>query len=102
MKPTGTVFPGEPKELPAQTLEYGKYLVVSLGSGTSKTEKKYNAEMAAKWGILGWLYKEGQSPLVDAFMFANADMVDIHMSMIFRSIKCEQNYLRIQVFNAVI
>ncbi|XWS41930.1 hypothetical protein CRYUN_Cryun17cG0124600 [Craigia yunnanensis] len=66
------------------------------GTGTGKMEKKYNAKMAAKWGIFGWLCSEGSSPLVDAFTFAGADMVDLHMSLIFRSIKCEQNYLRIQ------
>ncbi|XP_050206791.1 patatin-like protein 2 [Mercurialis annua] len=96
MKPTGTVFPGDPASLPEQTLDYEKYMVLSLGTGTSKIEKKYNAKMAAKWGILGWLYKEGKSPLVDAFTCASSDMVDLHMSLIFRSIRCDRNYLRIQ------
>ncbi|EEF38753.1 patatin-like protein 5 isoform X2 [Ricinus communis] len=96
MKPTGIVFPGDPASLPAQTLHYGKYVVLSLGTGTSKVEKKYSAKMAAKWGILGWLYRDGHSPLVDAFTYASGDMVDLHMSLIFRSIRCEHNYLRIQ------
>lgn len=98
MKPTGTVFPGSPGALAApQSLDYRKYLVLSLGTGTPKTEKKYDAKMASKWGIIGWLYKDGHSPLVDAFTFASGDMVDLHMSLIFRSISCEHNYLRIQV-----
>ena len=97
MKPTGTVFPGDPDILPGQTLHYGRYLVLSLGTGTSKIEKKYNAKMAANWGILGWLYKDGNCPLIDAFIYAGCDMVDLHMALIFRSIRCEQNYLRLQV-----
>ncbi|KAM1073628.1 hypothetical protein ACFX2B_018476 [Malus domestica] len=98
MKPTGTVFPGSPDALAApQSLDYQKYIMLSLGSGTSKIEKKYDAKVASKWGILGWLYRDnGHSPLVDAFTFASGDTVDLHMSMIFRSIKCEQNYLCIQ------
>ncbi|PRQ47932.1 putative phospholipase A(2) [Rosa chinensis] len=97
MKPTGTVFPGSRDALSApQSLDYSKYLVLSLGTGTSKTAKKYDAKMASKWGIMGWLYKDGHCPLVDAFTFASGDMVDLHMSLIFRSISCEHNYLRIQ------
>ncbi|KAK1383297.1 Patatin [Heracleum sosnowskyi] len=97
MKPTGMAFNDSPAyRTPADPLQYGKYLVLSLGTGTSKTEKKYNAKMAAKWGVLGWLYSHGNSPLVDAFTYASGDMVDLHMSLIFRSIKREANYLRIQ------
>ncbi|XP_065875194.1 patatin-like protein 1 [Euphorbia lathyris] len=96
MKPTGKVFPGDPDSVPDQALEYEKYLVLSLGTGTSKVEKKYNAPMAAKWGLLGWLYTDGHSPLVDAFTYASGDMVDLHMSLIFTSVRCENNYLRIQ------
>ena len=100
MKPTGAVFPGGPEEhLASKALQYENYVVISLGTGTSKIEKKYNAKRAARWGILGWLYKEGHSPLVDAFTFASGDMVDLHMSLIFRSIRCEHNYLRIQVIS---
>ncbi|KAJ0096513.1 hypothetical protein Patl1_28722 [Pistacia atlantica] len=40
MKPTGTVFPGNPDEVPAQALQYEKVLVISLGTGNSKIEKK--------------------------------------------------------------
>ncbi|KAL6220430.1 hypothetical protein ACLB2K_008186 [Fragaria x ananassa] len=97
MKPTGTVFPENLDALAApQSLDHRKYLVLSLGTGTSKIEKKYDAKMASKWGIMGWLYRDGHSPLVDAFTFASGDMVDLHMALIFRSIRCEHNYLRIQ------
>ncbi|CAN6680158.1 unnamed protein product [Malus baccata var. baccata] len=80
MKPTGTLFPGSPDALAApQSLDYQKYIMLSLGSGTSKIEKKYDAKVASKWGILGWLYRDGHSPLVDAFTFASGDMVDLHI-----------------------
>uniref|UniRef100_A0A2K1R6W8 Patatin n=1 Tax=Populus trichocarpa TaxID=3694 RepID=A0A2K1R6W8_POPTR len=36
-------------------MEYGRFLVLSLGTGTAKSEGKYDADEAAKWGILGWL-----------------------------------------------
>lgn len=98
LKPTGTVFPGNRDEVPAQALQYEKYLVISLGTGNSKIERKYDAKMAAKWGILGWLFTDGNSPLIDSFTSANVDMVDLHMSLIFKSLECERNYLRIQVF----
>nr|TKR90411.1 patatin-like protein 2 isoform X2 [Populus alba] len=33
-------------------MEYGRFLVLSLGTGTAKSEGKYDADEAAKWGIL--------------------------------------------------
>ncbi|KAE8655143.1 Patatin-like protein 2 [Hibiscus syriacus] len=98
LKPTGLAFPGDQEDgvTVKRALNYENYMIISLGTGTSKMEKKYNAKTAEKWGILGWLYSEGSSPLVDALTFAGADMVDLHMSMIFSSIKSEKNYLRIQ------
>lgn len=97
LKPTGPASSSDQEVSMGRALNYENYLIISLGTGTCKMEKKYNAKMAAKWGILGWLCFEGSSPLVDAFTFAGADMVDLHMSLIFRSTKCEKNYLRIQV-----
>ncbi|XVF15576.1 hypothetical protein REPUB_Repub09cG0166200 [Reevesia pubescens] len=96
LKPTGSAFPSDQDISSGRALNYENYLIISLGTGTCKMEKKYNAKMAAKWGTLGWLYSEGSSPLVDAFIFAGADMVDLHMSLFFRSINAQQNYLRIQ------
>ncbi|KAF5736131.1 putative Patatin precursor [Tripterygium wilfordii] len=49
MKPTGRVFPGDPDELPEQALKWNKYLVISLGTGTSKIKKNSDAKTAAKW-----------------------------------------------------
>ncbi|GAV80727.1 Patatin domain-containing protein, partial [Cephalotus follicularis] len=96
MKPPGNVFLEDPHVLPIKDLPYEQYLVMSLGTGTSKIEKKYNAKMAANWGILGWLYSEGHCPLLDSFTSANGDMVDLQMSTMFGYISCHRNYLRIQ------
>ncbi|KAL3568447.1 hypothetical protein D5086_031098, partial [Populus alba] len=77
-------------------MEYGRFLVLSLGTGTAKSEEKYDAEEAAKWGILGWLTSDHSTPLVDVFTQASADMVDFHISTVFQALNCEENYLRIQ------
>ena len=53
--------------------------------------------MAAKWGTLGWLIHGDSTPLVDVFMQASGDMVDFHLSAVFRALRSEENYLRIQV-----
>ncbi|XP_027093473.1 patatin-like protein 2 [Coffea arabica] len=76
--------------------EYTRFIVLSLGTGTAKEEGKYDAEKAAKWGILGWLTSGGSTPLVDVFSQASSDMVDFHLSTIFQTLQSEENYLRIQ------
>lgn len=73
-------------------------LVLSLGAGVAKLEEKYNAKDAAKWGLLRWVFNKGASPLLDVYGDAGSDMVDIHVSTIFQSLRNEQNYLRIQVW----
>ncbi|KAL3505168.1 hypothetical protein ACH5RR_035009 [Cinchona calisaya] len=77
-------------------LEYDRFIVLSLGTGTAKEENKYDADEAAKWGILGWLTNGGSTPLVEVFTQASSDMVDFHLSTIFQALQCEENYLRIQ------
>ncbi|MCD9644779.1 hypothetical protein HAX54_033213 [Datura stramonium] len=89
MRPTGV----DANLLPANVLDYGKYLVLSVGTGTSKSD---DAIRAAKWGLLSWLSKDGNCPLVDAFTFANTDMVDLHLSLLFSTAGHINNYLRIQ------
>ena len=75
---------------------YRRFLVISLGTGSPKL-KLYDADMAAKWGTLGWLIHGDTTPLVDVFMQASGDMVDFHLSAVFRALRSEENYLRIQV-----
>lgn len=72
-------------------------LVLSLGAGFAKLEEKYNAKDVVEWGSLSWLYNNGATPLIDFYADASSDMVDIHVSTIFKSFRNEKNYLRIQV-----
>ncbi|KAK0605003.1 hypothetical protein LWI29_021788 [Acer saccharum] len=76
-----------------QHLNYGRFLVISIGTGSKKREEKhelYDAEMASKWGIISWLY-----PLIDCYQESSSDMVDYHISVIFKAFNCQENYLRI-------
>ncbi|PWA63522.1 acyl transferase/acyl hydrolase/lysophospholipase [Artemisia annua] len=79
-----------------QSLEYRRYLVISIGTGECKIEGKYNATKASKWGFFGWWFNAKGSPLLDIFTQASTDMVDLHLSVIFKTLNVETNYLRIQ------
>ncbi|RZC45559.1 hypothetical protein C5167_038500 [Papaver somniferum] len=85
-----------PDFYPIKAMDCRKFLVLSLGTGSAKVEEKFTAALAAKWGILGWLYNNGSTPLIDSFFHASSDVVDIHTSVLFQALKCEKNYLRIQ------
>ncbi|KAA8537728.1 hypothetical protein F0562_027282 [Nyssa sinensis] len=85
-----------PDFFPIKKMDYDRLLVISLGTGSSKTEEKYDANEAAKWGMLGWLTSGGSTPLVDVFTQSSADMVDFHLSVVFQALHSENNYLRIQ------
>ena len=87
---------GNPDFFPIKPADYGKFMVLSLGTGSAKVEHKYDAASSGKWGILGWLYKNGGSPLIDSFSEASADLVDIQASVLFQALRCEKRYLRIQ------
>lgn len=76
--------------------EYGNYLIVSLGTGSAKQAEKYTAPACAKWGIRQWLVDGSFNPLIDIFAHASADMVDIHAAVLFKALRVEKNYLRIQ------
>ncbi|KAH0890249.1 LOW QUALITY PROTEIN: hypothetical protein HID58_052678 [Brassica napus] len=76
--------------------DYGRFLVLSLGTGTRKSEEKFNANEVAGWGMLSWLTHDNSTPLIDAFMQASSDMVDFHLSAVFRALHSEANYIRIQ------
>lgn len=93
---TKEVFNGNPDFLPIKPTDYGRFLVISIGTGSAKEEKKYNAAHASKWGILGWLLADGSTPLIDVFTQASADMVGIHTSIVFQALHSQTSYLRIQ------
>ncbi|KAK3005796.1 hypothetical protein RJ639_017602 [Escallonia herrerae] len=93
---TKQIIRGSPDFFPIEPMDYGRFLVISLGTGSSKPEEKYEADEAAKWGVLGWLTSDGSTPLVNVFTQASADMVDFHLSVVFKALKSEERYLRIQ------
>ncbi|KAF3623922.1 putative isoflavone reductase-like protein-like [Capsicum annuum] len=68
-----------------KSMDYKKMLVLSLGTGIGKKEEKYNAALASRWGLLGWMYNNGATPLIDVYADASVDIVDIHLSTIFKS-----------------
>ncbi|OAY79716.1 Patatin-like protein 1, partial [Ananas comosus] len=84
---------------PIKPMDYGKFLVISLGTGSAKQEAKFSAPAAAKWGLFSWLQNKGTTPIVDIFTEASADMVDIHASVLFQALHSERNYLRIQDYS---
>ncbi|KAK6792806.1 hypothetical protein RDI58_011887 [Solanum bulbocastanum] len=90
------IFKNNPDFYPIKPIDYGRFLVISLGTGAAKYEQKYNSSMAEKWGIVGWLLHKGSNPLIDVFTQSSADMVDYHNSVVFQALHSEDSYLRIQ------
>ncbi|GAV84790.1 LOW QUALITY PROTEIN: Patatin domain-containing protein, partial [Cephalotus follicularis] len=76
--------------------DYDRFLVLSLGTGSAKTQEKYDANEAAEWGLLGWLTSDHSTPLIDVFTESSSDMVDFHLATLFTALHSEQNYIRIQ------
>ncbi|KAG6508300.1 patatin-like protein 2 [Zingiber officinale] len=77
-------------------VDYSHFLVISIGTGEAKQEERYSAQESARWGLLGWLYNRGKTPLLDIFTQASSGMVDIHASVVFQALESEGHYLRIQ------
>jgi hypothetical protein len=92
---TKQILDGNPDFFPIKPMDYGRFLVISVGTGSSKAQKKYSAQKAAKWGVFGWLLNGGSTPIVDVFTQASADMVDLHISVVFQAFHSQENYLRI-------
>jgi hypothetical protein len=80
---------------PVMPADYGKFMVISLGCGSNRN-RRYCAKAAARWGVFSWLFKDGSAPIIDMFNSASADMVDIHLCVLFRALRSSENYLRIQ------
>jgi hypothetical protein len=90
------ILMGNPDFFPIKPADYGKFMVLSLGTGTSKIEEKFDALQSSKWGLLGWLYNSGATPIIDSFSQASSDLVDIHTSVLFQALHVHKRYLRIQ------
>ncbi|KFK30329.1 hypothetical protein AALP_AA7G247700 [Arabis alpina] len=76
-------------------LDYTRFVVISLGTGSIRNQEKYNAKMASKWGMLGWIFENGSTPILDCYNEAIHDMVDYQSSVVFQALRSEKNYLRI-------
>ncbi|XP_076913019.1 patatin-like protein 2 [Bidens hawaiensis] len=80
-----------------KSLDYQRYMVISIGTGECKPATKYTAYKASRWGLFGWwLNAGGSAPLVDIFTQASSDMVDFHLSVVFKGLDIQTHYLRIQ------
>ncbi|CAH1439188.1 unnamed protein product [Lactuca virosa] len=93
---TNEITSGSANFFPIKPTEYGRFLVLSLGTGSPQFQEKYDATKSSSWGILGWLAGGGSTPLVDVFTQASGDMVDYHISTVFKALHSQENYLRIQ------
>ncbi|CAK9166474.1 unnamed protein product [Ilex paraguariensis] len=51
---TKQVFKENPDFFPIKPMDYGRFLVISIGTGSAKNEYEYNSQKASKWGILNW------------------------------------------------
>ncbi|XP_057970635.1 patatin-like protein 1 [Malania oleifera] len=92
---TKQAFKNNPDFFPMKPMDYHRFLVISIGTGSSKKDLKYSAKMATKWGCLGWLYNDHSTPLIDVFTQSSAEMVDYHNSVVFKALRSEDNNLRI-------
>ncbi|KAL7604959.1 patatin-like protein 2 isoform X1 [Lactuca sativa] len=95
------VMIGKHKFSDLESVDGRRMLVLSLGTGMPKRSEKYNSRRASRWGLVNWVFDNGSSPIIDIFMDASSDMVDIHVSTLFRSLNAEKNYLRIQEDNLI-
>lgn len=76
---------GQCGNLNVKPIQYDRFLVISLGTGSQQKEMKYSADEAAQWGIFSWVTTtNGGTPLLDAFNHASSDMVDSHISSLFK------------------
>ncbi|WVZ69495.1 hypothetical protein U9M48_018270 [Paspalum notatum var. saurae] len=87
---------GNKNFFPVKPADYGKFIVLSLGTGSAKVEEKFDAVECGKWGLIDWLYNKGTTPIIDSFSQSSSDLVDIQASVLFQALHSEKSYLRIQ------
>ncbi|CAH2051039.1 unnamed protein product [Thlaspi arvense] len=72
-----------------------KFLLLSLGTGMSKTTEEYNATIAAKWPASCWAL----GPFIEVSLHAAADMTSYYLASFFQGLQAEENYLRIEEYD---
>ncbi|KAK3200720.1 hypothetical protein Dsin_024135 [Dipteronia sinensis] len=79
-------------------MDYSNLLVLSLGTGSSKKDIQFKVGDGKQWGFVSWLCNsDGRMPFIDIIFNAMDDMVEIYMSIFFKSSAFRDNYLRIQI-----
>jgi hypothetical protein len=81
---------------PVKPAHCGRFLVLSIGTGSASEQGAYTAQQCSRWGIIRWLRNKGMAPIIDIFMSASSDLVDIHTAVMFQSLHSDHGYLRIQ------
>ncbi|KAK6939585.1 hypothetical protein RJ641_029116 [Dillenia turbinata] len=84
---TTEIISGSPHFFSINPMDYGRLLVISLGTGSRKLAQQFNGDDVAKWSRLDWLRKGGSAPLIDAFTEASSDMVDYHNCTVFEALQ---------------
>ncbi|KAI9184914.1 hypothetical protein LWI28_002441 [Acer negundo] len=80
-----------------KNIDYSKFLVLSLGTGSSKRDSQVEVGNAKYWGFFQWFWGlNSRQLLLDVLLTAMDDMVDIYMSIFFKGSALQDNYLRIQ------
>ncbi|KAK2637910.1 hypothetical protein Ddye_025705 [Dipteronia dyeriana] len=78
-------------------MDYSKLLVLSLGTGSPNKDVQFKVGDGKQWGFVSWLCdSDGRMPFIDIIFNAIDDMVDIYMSIFFKSSAVHDNYLHIQ------
>lgn len=81
-------------------MDCGKFLILSLGTGSSKRDEKLEVGDHPKtWGFYKWFKgpDDGTTPLMDVFSTAMDDMVDKYLYFFSGVSGFKDNYFRIQV-----
>ncbi|XP_031254405.1 patatin-like protein 3 [Pistacia vera] len=82
-------------------LEYERFIVISIGSGSKRRQGKYSAKRVSKWGVFCWIYDDGSTPIIDCYSAGSEDMVDYHISVVFQALHQQKNYLRINMYSVL-
>ncbi|XVF57161.1 hypothetical protein PTKIN_Ptkin06aG0182000 [Pterospermum kingtungense] len=76
-------------------VDCSKFLVLSLGTGSSKRNNDINVS-TEDWGLVDWLLGTNGIDIFNLLLTSMDEMVEIYLSSIFKGTSFDKNYLRIQ------
>jgi len=86
------------EELPVEVsaMDCSKLRILSIGTGV--VNHSYTADECNWWGLLPWVcnFRNKTLPLIDMLTYSTGSLVDYNVALLFKSQRCEDNYLRIQ------